>query len=581
IGKTVEEAFPGLKETEVPARYREAAANGKIWRSEDIQYEGDSIRGSFEVVAFQTEPGKMAAMFNEITARKKAELALKESEKRLAAFLENSPEAFFAYDLEGRILQVNACACENLGYSRDELMSMSVMDVEQALTAEEISGLWRSVAEGSVTSFEGRQRRKDGSSFPTEVNLSAVRVNDDTLLFGFVKDLTERKQIEREKELYQSKLIQAQKMEAIGTLAGGIAHDFNNLLMGIQGRASIMSIDLESAHPCMEHVTAILAYTRSAADLTKQLLGVARGGKYEVKPIDINDVIQASATMFGRTKKEIRIHQKLYHPSPVVLADRRQIEQAMLNLYVNAWQAMPEGGELYLETSVVKLNEAYCKPYDVEPGSYAKISVTDTGVGMDRETCKRIFDPFFSTKGMGRGTGLGLASVYGILKNHAGLITVYSEVGKGTTFNIYLPHSRVKAEKRKDRRDNLFMGTETILLVDDEKMIIEVARAMLEKLGYRVICALGGRQAVDIVSKNAEDIDLVILDMIMPDLSGEMVFGAIGKTMSAVPVILSSGYSLNGEAERIIRKGCAGFIQKPFDLAELSRKVREILDKTG
>ena len=579
MGKTIEEAFPGLKDTEVPARYRQAAESGTIWRTEHIQYEDGLISGAFEVVAFQTEPRKMAALFNEISARKKAELALKESEQRLAAFLENSPDAFFVHDLNGNILQVNAAACRNLGYSHDELIGMSVMDIEQTIQPEESPRIWHKIVSGSVVTLEGRHRRKDGSSFPVEVTISSIRLNNENLLFGFVKDLTERKQMEKEKELYQSKLIQAQKMEALGTLAGGIAHDFNNLLMGIQGRASIISLDLEPTHPCSEHVNAILEYSRSAADLTKQLLGIGRGGKYEVSPFDMNDVVHASATMFGRTKKQIRIHQNLCSPAPVISADRRQIEQVLLNLYVNAWQAMPEGGELYLETAVVNLDAAYCRPYEVAPGPYAKFSVTDTGVGMNQETRQRIFDPFFTTKEIGRGTGLGLASVYGILNNHGGFVTVYSEVGKGATFNIYLPVSKEKAKKSDTRDDKLAKGSETILLVDDEKMIIDVGKVMLKKLGYNVVCALGGRQAVEIVSKESEDIHLVILDMIMPDLSGEKVFDAISKTRPTVPVILSSGYSLNGDAHKIIKKGCAGFIQKPFNLAELSKKVRSILDQ--
>ena len=241
--------------------------------------------------------------------------------------------------------------------------------------------------------------------------------NMDQLVF--YEDITENTKLERQ-------LQQSQKFEAIGTLAGGIAHDFNNLLMGIQGRASLMSVDLESSHPHSEHIKAIEGYIRSATDLTKQLLGFARGGKYEVRPIDINVLLIESAAMFGRTKKEIRIHNKLQNPPPVVEVDRRQIEQVLLNLYVNAWQAMPDGGEIYLETKIVTLDDAYCKPHQVKPGRYAKVSVTDTGIGMDESVCQRIFDPFFTTKEKARGTGLGLSSAYGIIKNHAGILTVYS-----------------------------------------------------------------------------------------------------------------------------------------------------------
>jgi len=390
--------------------------------------------------------------------------------------------------------------------------------------------------------------------------------------FVIYEDITEKTKLEHQ-------LKQTQKFEAVATLAGGIAHDFNNLLMGIQGRASLMSVELESSNPHLEHIKAIEDYIRSATDLTKQLLGFARGGKYEVRPIDINELLLASATMFGRTKKEIRIHTKLQNPPPVVAVDRGQIEQVLLNLYINAWQAMPDGGELYLETKIVALDNAYCKPYQAKPGRYAKVSVTDTGIGMDESICRRIFDPFFTTKEKARGTGLGLSSAYGIIKNHDGIIAVYSEVGQGTTFNIYLPVSHVATYRDVPTETELVKGSETILLVDDEDMIIKVAQAMLEKLGYRVIVAKDGEQAVDTVKRKGNEIDLVILDLIMPGIKGGKAFDLIHEIQPAMPVILSSGYSLNGQANDIIQRGCNGFIQKPFNISELSQKVQKILNE--
>ena len=270
-------------------------------------------------------------------------------------------------------------------------------------------------------------------------------------------------------------------MEAIGTLAGGIAHDFNNLLMGIQGRASLMLADMDSSDPHFEHLRGIEEYVRSAADLTRQLLGFARGGKYEVKVTDLNELTDRSAKLFGRTKKEITIHRKFQPGLWTVEVDRRQIEQVLLNLFVNAWQAMPAGGEIYLQTQNVVLDEAYVKPHGVKPGKYVKISVTDTGTGMDEQTKQRLFDPFFTTKGMGRGTGLGLASAYGIIRNHEGFITVYSEKGHGSTFNIYLPASGRAVSQREDAAGDLVTGEGTILLVDDEEMILEVGRPLAGK----------------------------------------------------------------------------------------------------
>jgi signal transduction histidine kinase len=409
---------------------------------------------------------------------------------------------------------------------------------------------------------------EDGSR--KEVQFRAVTM-ENMDRFVICEDVTEKTKLAQQ-------LQQAQKFEAIGTLAAGVAHDFNNLLMGIQGRASLMSVDLDKGHPHLRHISAIETYIRSASDLTNRLLGFARGGKYEVRRVDVNRLLNASASMFGRTRKEIRIHTVLQHPPPVVSADRRQLEHVFLNLFVNAWQAMPAGGELFLETKAVTLGDAFCRTHRAAPGSYAKISITDTGIGMDESTRQRIFDPFFTTKGKGRGTGLGLASAYGIVKNHGGIITVSSEVGAGSTFSIYLPLAEGAAEDERPEPKELLKGSETLLLVDDEEMIVEVGQAMLEALGYRVLVANGGQEAMEMVAREKDRIALVILDLVMPGSDGGRVFDHIRAIDPAMPVILSSGYSLNGQAQQIIKRGCNGFIQKPFNISELSQKIRTVLD---
>jgi len=372
---------------------------------------------------------------------------------------------------------------------------------------------------------------------------------------------------------------QAQKMEAMGTLAGGIAHDFNNLLMAIQGHASIMLMKKDSFHPDIGHLKGIEDNIESAADLTRQLLGFGRGGKYEVKPTDLNELIKKQNRMFGRTKKEITIRGKYEKDLWSVEIDRGQIEQVLLNLYVNAWHAMPGGGDLNLETENVTLDENYVKPFSIEPGRYVKIFVTDTGVGMDKETQERIFEPFFTTKEMGRGTGLGLASVYGIIKNHGGCIDVYSEKGHGATFNIYLPASQKEVIEEKNPAGDTLRGTETVLFVDDEDMIIEIAAELFEQLGYKVLIARSGKEAIKIYEENKERIDIVILDMIMPDMSGGVTYDRMKDINPKVKVLLSSGYSIDGQATEILDRGCDGFIQKPFKMKELSQKLREILNE--
>jgi CheY-like chemotaxis protein len=367
-------------------------------------------------------------------------------------------------------------------------------------------------------------------------------------------------------------------MEAMGTLAGGIAHDFNNILMGIQGNASLIFLDTDSSFTHYERLRNIEQGVQSGAELTKQLLGFARGGKYEVKPTDLNELIERNSDMFGRTKKQIIIHARYQKDIWPVEVDRGQIEQVLLNLYVNAWQAMPGGGDLYLETENISLDKAYLKVFGLEPGRYVKMSITDTGVGMDEATQQRIFEPFFTTREMGRGTGLGLASAYGIIKNHGGIINVYSEKGKGTTFNFYLPASEKAVIEEKEIPKEVLKGTETVLLVDDEDMIIDVGREILKAVGYKVLVARSGKEGIEICKKNKDKIDMVILDMIMPEIDGGEVYDRMKEINPDIKVLLSSGYSIDGQATEILKRGCNGFIQKPFNIKKLSRELRKILD---
>jgi two-component system cell cycle sensor histidine kinase/response regulator CckA len=393
------------------------------------------------------------------------------------------------------------------------------------------------------------------------------------------RDISQLKTADQERKKLEAQLRHAHKMEAIGTLAGGIAHDFNNLLMGIQGRNSLMLTDTPAHHPHHEHLQGIEAYVRSAVDLTRQLLGFARGGKYEVRPINLNDLVADSARMFGRTHKELRIQTALDPDLKAVEVDPGQIEQVLLNLYVNAWQAMPTGGDLYLKTANISFSLDDIPPVNLTPNAYVKVSVTDTGRGMDAATRERIFEPFFTTREMGRGTGLGLASVFGILRNHGGQITVHSEKGRGTTFHIYLPVSEKSIPQTKTVGNDILPGSETILLVDDESMILEVGQKLLEKLGYKVKTASSGSMAIEIYHQERAAIGLVVLDMVMPTMGGGQTYDTLKSMNPDIRVLLSSGYSLNGQAADILRRGCRGFIQKPFDLGALSRKLREVLDE--
>ena len=385
---------------------------------------------------------------------------------------------------------------------------------------------------------------------------------------------------EEEKKKLQGQLHNVQKMESIGTLAGGIAHDLNNLLMGIQGRVSLMFDEIDPSDASYDHLMKIEDYVDSAADLTKQLLGFELKGKYQVESMDVNDLLTKTSEMFSKTKKEIKVYTKYQDDLWAIEANRDQIEQVLSKLYVNAWQAMPEGGFLYLETENMILDDNKMSSFTINPGRYVKISVTDTGVGMDKKTQQRVFEPFFSTREMGQRTGLGLAATYEIIKNHGGIINVYSEMGHGTTFNIYLPASDKQALDIKEGPYELSKGTENILIVDDEDVPRDVGKEILERLGYSVLTAESGNEAIEIYSALSGEIDMVILDMIMPDMDGEKTFEGLCGVDSDVRVLLSSGYTMNERIKRILDQGCKGFIQKPFNMTLLSQKIREILDRT-
>jgi len=518
----------------------------------------------------------VSVVSKDITQRRKAEEALQISEEKHRLLIENSNEAIFIIS-DGKINFANSRTQQMLGYSIEDLQLISFINLVLSEDREIIYERQKStlLEKNSASNYGFRIFNKEGVTLWVDINSVGISWENQPATLNFMRDITKQKRTE-------TRLLQAQKMESIGTLAGGIAHDFNNLLMGIQGHASLALLHMAPNNPNHDHIKTIETLVMSGADLTKQLLGFARGGKYEVKTVDLNSLIYKTSETIGRTKKEIIIHRNLENDLWLTDADQGQIEQVLLNLYVNAWQAMPSGGNLYLETKNIVLDENRFKPYNIKNGHYVKISVTDTGVGMDEKTKERIFEPFFTTKEMGRGTGLGLATVYGIIRNHNGFINVYSEKGQGTTFNIYLPASPRKETKDRieatDSTAEIAKGTETILIIDDESMILNVGKEMLKTLGYTIHTAQDGPTAIAFYKEAPESIDLVILDMVMPEMGGGEVFDKLKIINPQVKVLLSSGYSLNGQASRIIDRGCVGFIQKPFTILDIARQLRKILD---
>lgn len=524
-------------------------------------------------------PGTMKGISSllDISSRKQAVGALKKSEARYRELVQNANSIIMRRDTQGTITFFNEFACDFFGFTEDEILGKNIVGTivpERDSSGIDLTAMVKKISchPEKYTTNENENMRRNGDRVWVAWTNKAIRDKDGDIveILCIGNDITERKQLE-------AQLRQAQKMEAIGTLAGGVAHDFNNLLMGIQGHISLMLMGADPSHPHYEHLKGVEEFVQRASNLTRQLLGFAKGGKYEVKPTNLNEMLAKSSDMFARTKKEISIYEKYQENIWAVEVDQGQIEQVLFNLYVNAWQAMHGGGELYLETENVRLSKEFVRPFQAEPGRYVKISVTDTGIGMDEKTQQRIFDPFFTTKDMGRGTGLGLASAYGIINNHHGIIHVFSKKGEGTTFTLYLPASEKGIEQEEKVFDMIERGTEIILLVDDEEMILEIGRELLNAMGYEVYTARSGTEAVELYKGKKDSIDLVILDMVMPEMGGGQVYDRMKEINPDLRVLLSSGYSIDGQAYEIMERGCNGFIQKPFNLTELSAKIKEIL----
>jgi two-component system, cell cycle sensor histidine kinase and response regulator CckA len=385
--------------------------------------------------------------------------------------------------------------------------------------------------------------------------------------------------IEGKLAMTEAQLRQAQKMEAIGTLAGGIAHDFNNILMGIQGHLSLMLFQIDAAHPFHPRLMTLEKLVESGSKLTSQLLGYARKGRYEVKPVDLNSIIEENVETFKRMRKDVLFIFDFATDLSLVEADTGQMEQILMNIFVNAADAMPGGGEIIVRTENKEIQTLPVLPFSMKPGRYVLLTISDMGVGMDEATRERIFEPFFTTKEMGRGTGLGLASVYGIVKGHDGYIDVESEPNKGTTFRIYFPVSEQPAAmESKPSIEDVLRGVETVLFVDDEDEIVKVSKSLLEVMGYRVLTARNGQEALQIYRQQRDAIDIVLLDMIMPGMNGERVHEKLKEINPDVRILLLSGYSKDREATAMLAKQCDGFIQKPFKINELSRSIRQAME---
>lgn len=523
---------------------------------------------------------------NDVTARVCLEQKLKESEEKYRDLYDNAPDGYYSLAGNGLIVQVNRTFLEMLEYRLEDVVG--VLFIEDLLSKESIDVCHTRFPQfkesGRIMNLELTMVRKDKSLLPVTMNATAVYDTDGKFVMSrsVIRDISERRLADEEKKKLQQQLFQSQKLEALGTLAGGIAHDFNNLLASILGYASLAKADLPTTDPVHQHVSIIEKASLRASELTQQLLGFAKGGKYDPKPNNINEIVREVATLLSRTiEKNITIEESILPGIRPALCDAGQIQQAILNICINARDAMPEGGKIIIATRNAHLEIKDVQFFvDIAPGDYVVIRITDTGIGMDRDVREHIFDPFFTTKV--KGTGLGLSLVYGVIRKHNGFIQVDSEPGKGSSFTVHLPAcmSREICSGTKEPL-SLRRGSETILVVDDEPMITDLAREILKRHGYQVLTAASGEEALRMYAERSREIAAVILDVIMPGMDGTALFRHLKELNPEVKVIASSGYVHDREADDLLMQESSGFVQKPYRITELVKVVGDVVAGNG
>jgi PAS domain S-box-containing protein len=515
----------------------------------------------------------------DITKQKHAEEALRQSEEKFSKSFRSSPTLMSITTVkEGRFIEVNDAFLEASGYSRKELVGN---------TSEKL-GLWVNPAErdeaidilqkeGIVRNREIRIQPRSAEVLSVLWSAEKIEIEDNPCILAVALDITERKKLENQ-------LLHAQKMEAVGQLAGGIAHDFNNIITAIISYGYLAKSKLKDEDPFNESIDKILSLTNRAAQITQGLLAFSRKQYVESVPVKLNEILRnVEKILVNFIGEDIELQVNLTEEDPVIKADRARIEQALLNLATNARDAMPEGGLLKITTELFEMNDIFVKTHGFgKPGTYALLTVTDTGEGMDEETRQKIFEPFFTTKEVGKGTGLGLATTYGIIKQHNGYINVYSEPGSGATFKIHLPEIKTAAEEEMPLEKKSMQGrNETILLAEDESSVRDSIKNILEEFGYQVITALNGKDAVSKYMYNKKIINLIILDVVMPEMNGKEAYEEIRKASPDVKAIFTSGYTSDIMQRKGFLDNGLTFISKPIQPENLLSKIREVLDSSA
>lgn len=579
IGKTIEEAFPPLAETELPDRYRRACRTGEPWSTEQIDYRDDQIQGAYEVHAFRTGPGTMAVIFADITERRRVEEALAASEARYRTLFESAGEAIFL--VRGvRFIDCNPMALEMFGCTREQIVGSSPIDFSPSKqpdgqsSAEKAEGLLNRSLAGEVLAFEWVHRRLDGTDFFAEVTLNRLELAGELLLVAHTRDITRQKRMEE-------RLLQAHKMETVGQLAGGVAHDFNNLLAPILGYADLLLGETDPRDPQYPELEAIRQAAERARVLTRQLLAFSRKQVLEPRVLNLNEIVTEFGEILDRTiREDVELRLSLDPDLENVRADAHQLEQVLMNLAVNASDSMEGPGILTIETANVEHGDRFpASLAEPAPDPHVMLAVSDTGAGMDEATRRRVFEPFFTTKEEGKGTGLGLATVYGIVKQHRGSVSVHSRVGAGSRFEIHLPAVETPLTTPVSPAPDVEVasGSERIAVVEDNRMVRDLACRVLASHGYRTLAAETAEECLAKLADLDEPIDLLLTDVVMPGMNGRELFETLLEDRPGLKVLYMSGYTYDVIADRGVLEEGVQLIQKPFSVRELTRRVREVL----
>ena len=579
--------------------YRQAflaceASDEKAWqagdflRSEEVIPKSDGTEKVYDVIkvplfeADGTRKG-LVILGRDITERKRAEA----DHRMLMSAIEQTTDSIVITDTKGTIQYVNSAFECITGYAREEAIGQNPRILKSGKQDEVFyRELWATISGGKIWQGRMTNKRKDGSFFTEDATISPVYNNDGTLwrYMAIKRDVTEHIRLYEEKFRLKEQLQQAQKLESLGRLAGGVAHDLNNLLTPILGYCELLLNDLGENYRHKASVKQIAHAGMRARDIVRQLLVFSRRQTIEMKPVNLNKVLTGFEKLIRRTiREDIAIKLALAPSLPLMMGDIGQLAQVIMNLVVNAQDAMPDGGMITMETMASELDDHFAATHQgVKPGLYVMLSVSDTGCGMDAETREHIFEPFFTTKDKDRGTGLGLATVYGIVKQHGGNIWVYSEPGKGTTFKIYLPVFRgtYTPEKNKSGAELAALnGNETILLVEDDKPVRDLALDVLRNLGYTVLNAASGEEAIAILDRHDKQIHLLLTDVIMPGMNGKELFAKVAEKHQGLKVIYMSGYTENVIAHHGVLEEGIVFIQKPFTVQDFAAKIRKVLNQ--